>query len=65
MQVLAQLQPVSLARAACVCREWREAATADHLWQPFLLKEPAAPQQARPATARQRFAAAASGDVSA
>lgn len=61
--VLAQLHPVSLARAACVCREWREAASAGRLWQRFLggggASEAPEPLQA---TARELFAAAASGN---
>lgn len=35
-QVLAHLPPLTLATAASVCREWRDAASADHMWQRFL-----------------------------
>ena len=35
-RILASLDPLSLAAAACTCRTWRAAATEDALWRPHL-----------------------------
>ena len=45
--VLASLDPLSLARAACVCSQWRACAAEGRLWAPLLERTFPQPRRAR------------------
>lgn len=65
--VFAYLDPVSLARAACVCAEWRALASEGRLWQPLLEGTFSGAQRARllrAAHAQAQLAAAEGGGSS-
>ena len=60
--VLDELDPFSLAAAACASRQWHEEASKDHRWQPFVaavLSPASTPQQ--PQSWRELFCQAAVG----
>lgn len=63
-RVLELLDPLSLAKAACVCSEWKVAAGCDTLWKPLCLKTFPSFQLGFPeGSCQMHFARAAAGEL--